>query len=470
MKTQIRILIVATTLVFTQLSIAQTGFERWYGDTADDGAFDVIETSDNGFALTGYYRSAPGALDDVWLIKTDAAGDVMWTQTYGGADYDDGKSVRQTADGGYIIGGWTQSSGAGERDILLIKTDATGNVEWEKTYGGTDNDEAEAVRQTTDGGYIVAATSAMDILLLKTDANGTIVWQKIFRKSVVFDMAGSVLQASDGGYVVVGGGSHVWLFKTDADGNMLWEQVFQAPAGVGTGRSVGATSDGGYIVAGWVAVGLWDHEVFMAKTDADGNVAWTNMIGDLDSIEDGESVQQTSDGGYIIGGTRDYGISSQQDVYLVKTDASGDSLWTRTFGGSNAFDEGYAVLQARDGAYVVGGHTGSFGNNGDAYLIKTGGGSVGIAEEGRPSRFESDSYPSPFTESVRITYVLPQPLTVELAVYDVLGRKVATPVSEVQSAGQHTVTWSANGLPDGLYVYRLRAGAHSEARAMLLAR
>ncbi len=468
MKTEIRILIVATTFLIAQLSVAQTGFERWYGDAADDGAFDVIETTDNGFALTGYYRSAPGALDDVWLIKTNASGDVIWTQTYGGADYDDGKSVRQTADGGYIIGGWTQSSGAGEKDILLIKTDASGNVEWEKTYGGTDIDEAEAVRQTSEGGFIVAATSATDILLLKTDASGTIEWQRLFRKGVVFDMAGSVLQASDGGYVVVGGGSHIWLFKTDANGDMLWEQVFPAPAGVGTGRAVRTTSDGGYIVTGWVAVGLWDHDIFLAKTDADGNVAWTKTIGHLDSIQDGESVQQTTDGGYIIGGTTDYGLGTQQDVFLVKTDASGDSLWTITFGG-DAFDEGYSVLQSQDGAYVIGGHTGSWGN-GSAYLIKTGGGAVGITANEQPVRFDSKSYPNPITQSVNITYVLPQPFPVKITVYDVMGRKVATPVREMQNAGRHSVTWSATGLTDGLYIYRLQAGAHSEVRTMLLAR
>jgi hypothetical protein len=181
--------------------------------------------------VAGYTESFGAGWDDIFLLKTDASGNVIWAKTYGGTNWDRAYSVQQTSDGGYIVAGATGSFGAGGSDIFLLKTDANGNVIWAKTYGGTSLDEAYSVQQTSDGGYIVAGwtesfgAGGLDIFLIKTDANGNVQWAKTYG-GTDWDRASSVQQTSDGGYIVAGytwpGASYsdVFLVKTDANGNI----------------------------------------------------------------------------------------------------------------------------------------------------------------------------------------------------------------------------------------------------------
>jgi hypothetical protein len=170
----------------------------------------------------GYY--------DIFLIKTDASGNIIWAKTYGGTGRDGALSVQQTSDGGYIVAGWTDSFGADSFDVFLIKTDANGNIIWAKTYGGTGEDYAFSVQQTSEGGYIVAGYTTSfgagysDAFLVKTDANGNIIWAKTYG-GISYDLASSVQQTSDGGYIVAGwtlsfGAGDIFLIKTDANGNI----------------------------------------------------------------------------------------------------------------------------------------------------------------------------------------------------------------------------------------------------------
>jgi hypothetical protein len=177
------LLSVSLVALFTQYTYAVT-FAKTYGGGNDDRPrWDrcVQQTSDGGYIVAGYTYSFGAGGYDILLIKTDANGDVEWAKTYGGtSDNDYAYSVQQTSDGGYILAGYTASFGAGDLDIFLIKTDANGNIQWAKTYGGTNEDRAYSVQQTSDAGYIVAGyTSSFgaggyDIFLIKTDANGNI--------------------------------------------------------------------------------------------------------------------------------------------------------------------------------------------------------------------------------------------------------------------------------------------------------
>jgi ribosomal protein S11 len=180
--------------------------------------------------VAGYTSSFGAGGTDIFLIKTDASGNLQWAKTYGGTGWDYAYSVQQTSDGGYIVAGHTNSFGAGYYDIFLIKTDANGNVIWAKTYGGTYSDYASSVQQTSDGGYIVAGytfsfgAGINDIFLIKTDANGNVIWAKTYG-GTVGDEAYSVRQTSDGGYIVAGGTwsfsvEGAFLIKTDANGNI----------------------------------------------------------------------------------------------------------------------------------------------------------------------------------------------------------------------------------------------------------
>ncbi len=326
------LLSVSLVALFTQSAYA-VSFAKTYGGTDWEGASSVQRTSDGGYILAGrsFYFSTGD--NDILLIKTDARGNVQWAKTYGGTSDDYASSVQQTSDGGYIVAGITYSFGASLTDIFLIKTDANGNVQWAKTYGGTNYDVAYSVQQTSDGGYILAGWTfsfgaSIDILLIKTDANGNIQWAKTYR-GTGWDYAYSVQQTSDGGYIVAGttnsfGASiDILLIKTDANGNVQWAKAYG-----GTDHdfaySVQQTSDDGYIVAGYTrSFGAGFDDIFLIKTDANGNVQWAKTYGGTND-DWASSVQQTSDDGYIVAGlTRSFG-AGDYDIFLIKTDASGD--------------------------------------------------------------------------------------------------------------------------------------------------
>jgi len=319
------------------------GWEKRLGGIYNEFAMSVQQTIDGGYIIAGYsYKNQSTGDPDVFLLKTDGNGDSLWNQTFGGQGVwmaDQGYSVQQTTDGGYIIAGRKSDIGQGS-DACLIKTDGNGIEQWTKTFGGPDSDNSWSVQQTTDGGYIIAGTSNYTI----SGATG--------------------YQTSD-----------VFLIKTDGNGIEQWTKNF---GGIHKdwGRSVQQTTDGGYIITGYTTPflnGLTD--VYLIKTDGNGIEQWTKTFGGVKE-ERGFSVQQTTDAGYIITGwTGDIG-QGRTNVYLIKTDQNGDSLWTKTFGYEPEDDLGFSVQQTTDGGYIMTGwsyNNYTFNNNYDVYLIKTDG-------------------------------------------------------------------------------------------------
>ena len=254
---------------------------------------------------------------------------MVWDTIFGGIDRDEAYSVQQTADKGYIIAGMTFSFGAGWVDAWLIKTDEHGDEQWNKTYGETHIDMAKSVQQTTDDGYIITGITYSSVT-----------------------------------------GADMWLIKTDINGDMIWEKTFGG-TGFEEANSIQQTSDRGYIVAGTTdSFGAGDRDFWLIKTDSNGNKTWDTTFGGVD-IDEAYSVQQTSDNGYIIvGKTNSFGAGII-NVWLVKTDANGNKMWDRTFGriyGNLA----YSVQQTTDSGYIITGGTGGYGDvNGDLWLIKT---------------------------------------------------------------------------------------------------
>ncbi len=367
---------------FNTLSpMAPTEWNKTFGGVGADSASSVQQTTDGGYIMVGYTTSFGAGSYDVYLIKTDASGNMTWSKTFGGASEDEGYSVKQTVDDGYIITGYTTSFGAGYYDVYLIKTDASGNMTWSKTFGGVGADAASSTQQTGDGGYIIAGSTYSfgagngDVYLIKTDASGSMTWGKTFG-GASGDGASSTQQTVDGGYIIAGstqsfgaGSYDVYLIKTDASGNMTWSKTF---GGVGDdiAYSVQQTVDGGYIITGYTySFGAGVPDVYLIKTDALGNMTWSRTLGGTNQ-DYGEAVQQTADGGYIITGyTYSFGAGSS-DVYLIKVDALGNITWSKTFGGARS-DRGNSAQQTVDGGYIIGGGTDSFGaGNGDVFLIK----------------------------------------------------------------------------------------------------
>jgi len=312
----------------------------------------------------------------------------QWQTNFGGSDWDFGESVRQTSDGGYITVGHTYS-GSGESDVYLLKVDSSGDKDWDKYFGGAYWDEGYSVRQTSDGGYIIVGLTfsfgagEYDVYLIKTTSNGNKQYEKTFG-GTGDDNAWSVCQTADGGYIITGytesfveGGRNVYLIKTDSATDLDWQTTFDR-SNDDIGYSVQQTLDGGYIIAGYTSdycpsLGESQYDMYLIKTDANANLQWANTYPGSDDLCSGDEIgyfaQQTADGGYIIAGeTRSYG-SGNADIYLVKTDSNGNKLWHKAIGGTSQ-DYAMAVQQTTDGGFIVAGTTDTISTYYDMYLVK----------------------------------------------------------------------------------------------------
>jgi hypothetical protein len=310
---------------------------RWnktYGGTGDDVGHSVVQTSDGGFVAAGYTDSFGAGSVDVYLFRTDSTGNMLWNKTYGGTSNEIGNSLVKASDGGYAIVGYTYSFGAGRGDVYLVKTDSIGNMLWNKTYGGTNAEIGESLVQTADGGYAITGyTSSFgaggsDVYLVKTDSVGNMLWNKTYG-GVDEDSGHSVIQTSGEGYVLVGYANssvtnnlEFYLVRTDSVGNMVWNKTYGV-TGHAIAGSVVQTSDGGYALVGYIIPPSLDKFfVYFVKTDSTGKMLWNKTYGGT-STAVGASVIQTGDGGYVIVGTTTSFGAGAGDAYLIKTDSIG---------------------------------------------------------------------------------------------------------------------------------------------------
>ncbi len=361
-----------------------TLWTKTFGGSNIDVGYFVQQTNDGGFIIAGYTRSF-GTMSgrNVWLIKTDMFGNMLWNKTFGGNNDEEAYSVRQTIDGGFILAGYTKSFGFGSNDFYIIKTDSNGNEQWVKFFGGAQDEEAYDIIQTSDGNYVAAgATSSFgaggrDVWLIKINTSGNEIWRRTLG-GLSSDGARSIQQSTDGGFIITGWTfsqgpgfvGNALLLKTDSLGNQLWSKAFGG-SDVDRGLSVQQTSDGGYIFTGYTASsGAGLDDLYLVKTDVAGNEVWSKTFGGS-GRDYGNSVQQTLDGGYIIAGyTLSFGAGSE-DVWLVKTDSNGNQEWSKTYGGSVS-DVGYCVRETSDGGFIITGHTLSYGAGvHDLWLIRT---------------------------------------------------------------------------------------------------
>jgi uncharacterized delta-60 repeat protein len=476
-------------VVFSLLAVSalaqpspDTLWTRTYGGSDYDYAYSVQQTTDGGYIVAGYTASFGAGLEDFYLVKTNTSGAPLWTRTYGGSFREEANSVQQTADGGYIVAGRTESFGAGSYDFYLVKTNSQGDTLWTRTYGGSSTDVAYSVRQSADGGYIMAGwtnsfgAGEYDFYLVKTNSQGDTLWTRTYG-GINYDRAYSVQQTTDGGYIVAGytwsfgaGGYDFYLVKTNSQGDTLWTRTYGG-RDWDNAYSVQQNADGGYIVAGHtLSFGAGIRDFYVVRTNSQGNTLWTRTYGGSMGDE-AYSVQQIADGGYIVAGLTSSSGAGLSDFYLVKTNSYGEPLWTRTYGGSMG-DEAYSVQQTADGGYIVAGYTSSFGAGSyDFYLVKTGP-DVSKAEPARngiPSEYILyPNFPNPFNPSTQMAYALPKTGKVSLKVFNLLGEEVATLVQGMQSAGTHTALFDGSGLPSGIYLCRLESEDFIQTKKMVL--
>jgi hypothetical protein len=298
-------------------------WNRTYGGFWGEGAYALVVTSDGGYAIAGYKSNMSD--HDFWLVKVDAYGNEEWNRTYGRSYQDNAYALVVTSDGGYAIAGSTRSFVTGDNDFWLIKTDSSGNMEWNQTYGGF----CHSLVATSDGGYAMAG----------------------YRSNL--------------------GDQDFLLVKTDADGNMEWSQTYGGTGSDGADSLV-TTADGGYALAGYtMSFGTVFGDFWLVKTDAAGVMEWSQTYGGPESdlngsgVERAQSVVVTSDGGYILAGDTEESSSTGVDFLLVKTDESGYMEWSQTYGGTSA-DHAFSVVESTEGGYAIAGTS-----HGDFWLIKT---------------------------------------------------------------------------------------------------
>ena len=434
-------LIIHTT-AFAQPAIQ---WQRCLGGTTIDQGYDIIQTSDSGYAIAGFVNSSDGDCpdnhgffnSDVFVARLDPQGKTIWKECLGGTNTDQAYSIIQTTDGGFIIAGSTlskdgdvsgyhQNASYPYADAWIVKLDGNGKKQWQHCYGGTGEDRAYSIIQTTDGGYAFAGYTGSidgdvkgghgyeDYWIVKLDPSGTIEWQKCLGGSQS-DYATSIIQTSDKGYAITGesdshdgdvtnnhniGGpsSDVWVVKLDAAGSIQWQRCF---GGNWTDESkqIIETSDGGYAIAALTyssdgdvtgfhpptPPAMWD--VWILRLDGNGNLLWEKCFGGTGS-EEGMSLVQTADGGFVFTGCIEssdgdaanrvhYG---EDEIWLVKIDSSGIIEWKKILGGSHVdfanrvihtFDNGYALIGwTESNDHDVSGNHNEFVN--DIWVVKLG--------------------------------------------------------------------------------------------------
>ena len=345
-----------------------------YGGNGDDVCRSLIQTRDSGFALAGFteYHFHKGThishRRDMLLVKTDAQGKQQWEKTVNMTNWDLFTSLVQTSDDSLVMSGYTANG------LCIMKTTEDGEAQWNRTYGlGGCAAEYGTIIQTRDGGFALAGDyyCRKQISLLKTDAEGILEWNRTYG-GVEGDVVSSLVQTSDGGFALAGGTYSygagqfdMLLIKTDDKGIEQWHQTYGG-AKDDECRSLIQTADGGFVL-----VGDRQANFGIIKTNADGNDHWQRIFGG-GRVDRAFAHIQTTDGGFaLIGYTTDLG-NWRSDMWLVKTAENGTMLWYRIFGGQGD-DHGFSLLQTTDRDFVLAGYTNSHDlDDLDFWLLKTG--------------------------------------------------------------------------------------------------
>jgi len=412
------LLISCTDTDTTIAPISLTGEIEWqktFGGSGDDIARAIIETTDGGYAVIGYTNSIDGDItdkqleeNDFWVLKLDADGNIEWQKTYGGSGDDLGRAIIQTTDGGYAITGPSKSSDGdgsnneGQHDHWIVKLDPQGNIQWEKSHGFSGHDHSRSIIQTNDGGYFiggyldVTASGGLgnetvsvkhgvgEFWAQKLDANGNLQWRRYFG-GTNNDRIFKVLQAHDGNFLLIGssesedfdinngnGSYDIWVVKIDTKGEMLWERSFGG-SGIDNGHAAVKTNDGNYLIAGAaisddgdVSDSKGNSDAWVVKINDNGEMLWEKSFGGSGfdaawAIDTGSGIFGT----YVIAGnskSSDGDASSnngENDFWILKINNSGELLFEKSLGGSG-LDFAYGVIETFDQKIVVVGETESF--------------------------------------------------------------------------------------------------------------
>ncbi|HQW22825.1 MAG TPA: T9SS type A sorting domain-containing protein [Bacteroidia bacterium] len=364
------------------VSQSQVTWEKLFSAKNTDVFRSVQEVPSGGYVVAGYTSDSTASDSDAYVVRMTTSGDTLWTyrQNIGLSKKDLFYKVINTADGGFALCGYTSSITGISDDILIVKLTSSGQMTWTKTIGGSGRDRAQDIVELSNGSFAIAGYTTSppalyyDAFLYKIDANGDSLWFKRYG-TAVYDDANSVRSLSNGGFLLAGqstngaNGFDLFLIRTNDSGDTLWTKKF-GTAGTDNADYIAVGTDGYFLAGGTNGAGVGGDDGYVVKTDTSGSVLWSKTYGGSQP-DDFHRIEITMDGGLIMSGTTSSTGPLQPNIWLLRANSTGDSLWSKSFGGDN-HDHGYSADETSDGGFIVVGHTGSFGYNGeDGYVGKT---------------------------------------------------------------------------------------------------
>ncbi|MFC2135965.1 T9SS type A sorting domain-containing protein [Bacteroidota bacterium] len=457
-------------------------FERLFGDEENDGLSSIQETQDGGYICAGSMLPPGEDFYNFLVAKTDQNGLVEWSNNYGDDESENANTVVQDGNGNYVVFGGTNSSGAGGFDYYLMEINPNGEVVWENTYGGTQDEQASSMVKTPDGGYLLVGNTrsfgdflSTDVYVVKVDDAGSFVWEERYGGNFG-ESPSKVIRTNDDNYVIVGntgsygaGGFDAYFLKIDGTGNLIWETTFGGTE-EDEGTDIAELSDGSLAVVGYtVSFGEGAKDIYLLKLDSSGNEVWNKTFGgpfqDLASniVVDADNI--------IFTGT----ISETLQVTrpnIIKTDSDGNIVnqYTRQVGELN-INSGDLIINS-DGNLILAGASGSFSFSSDAYILNTSDFRTATSVEDSESIITDyilyQNYPNPFNPSTTINYQIPQEGFVTIKVYNIIGNEITTLVNENKNAGRHSLEFDARNLASGVYIYTIRSSGYLQSKKMIL--
>lgn len=466
----------------SSISLAQpdTIWTRNVGTDGQDLAFDVVPNK-HGYLVLGTTDGRGAGECDFFLVQTNDIGDTLWTRTYGGRGYDVGFGITAADDGSYVLLGVTNSYGHGSLDIYLVKVGPLGDTIWTSAIGGTSEDWGYSISRNRDGGFVIAGKtyvspdSGEQALIVRTDADGQVLWQQRFG-GIYSELGQRAKEVSEGGFIMVGQSESydpgpyrsAYVVRTSYAGTPIWIRDYGGPSS-DEADDVLEIEGGHFIVCGRTySYGNGDWDAYFMRITADGDTVWTRTCGgtEWDSMR---SIAETTGGGYVCAGyTLSFG-NGDFDVYVVKIDPAGFIQWTLTVGNYSP-EEANAIKLTDDNRYILAGHT--YLGNYDFYLVRLGAEQVAVYDtlsQPLPDDFRLlSNYPNPFNAYTNLHYFLPFATHINLDIFDINGRLVATVAYGLQQPGHHFVAWDASYLSSGVYFARLSAAEKTETLSMVL--
>jgi len=513
-------------LLFTFDGLGQNTWVKTFGGNNLDHGRSITTTTDGGYVLTGYTWSNNGDFSgmnkgygDIFIMKLNSNGETVWKKTFGGSNLDNGSSIVTTNDGGYVLTGETRSNdndfngmSKGSVDIFVIKLNSSGETVWKKTFGGSINEGGQSITTTNDGGYVLTGyTTSNDgdfsgmnkgnyeIFVIKLNSSGETVWKKTFGGSRE-EGGTSITTTNDGGYVLTGwtysndgdfngmnkGNYDIFVIKLNSNGETVWKKTYGGSSR-DEGRSIITTTDGGYVLTGWTysndgdfsGMNKGDYEIFVMKLNSNGEIEWKKTFGGS-GTDWGFSITTTNDGGYVLTGytkSNDGDFSGMnkgdRDIFVMKLNSNGDTVWKKAFGGSN-LDNGSSIVTTNDGGYVLTGETRS--NDGDFNGMSKGSVDIFVIKLNSNGNLNNTTsinefndpittlsvHPNPFSNSTTVSYKVNTPSNVRIELLNTLGQTIEVLREDYSDIGTYQLPLNVSTLSSGMYSVRMRSGSMSE--------